>query len=287
MNDSIKISVVIPLFNKEDSIVETITSVLNQTFTDYELIIINDGSTDNSLEQINKINNSRIKVYSKENGGVSDTRNYGIDKAQGEFVFLLDADDIIRDDCLEILYNLTNLYPSESVFCGNFNIVDKEGVTCEARCKINSRQLVTDTFKELWIGGIFLRTGNVLIRNKCFEDVGGFNVRFSFYEDMEHVLNLLRKYNVVYDPEVIFTYQLEHNYLSSKKIPINRDWACFACFKGKSFYEKFIIGEVIYSSFIKRYRCKDYAGCLYLFNKHKFNLHYIFISKILKKMLIR
>lgn len=280
----ISISVVIPLFNKQDSINETIESVLKQTFSDYELLIIDDGSTDDSLKLIEKITDSRIKVYSKENGGVSDTRNFGIGKAQGEFVFLLDADDIIKADCLETLYELSMLFPEESVFCGNFDITESNTTVRASVCQIPSIAIVKEPLKELWKGGIFLRTGNMLVRSECFKVVGGFDTQFSYYEDMDHILNLIRKFNVVFDPKVIFSYQLEYNYLSSKTVSINKDWTCHVDFNNRSHYEKLIVGSVIYSSFRKRLRSKDYFGCCYLLKKHKLNLHYVFGCKILKKL---
>jgi glycosyltransferase involved in cell wall biosynthesis len=284
MNENIKISVVVPLFNKETSIYETLLSVLDQSFTYFELIVVDDGSTDSSLSVISKINDERLVVYSKKNGGVSDSRNFGIDKANASLIFLLDADDLIEKDCLETLYQLTNLYPKESIFCGNFEIVDSNSMVCSSKCKLNTRMLITEPLKELWKDGVFLRTGNMLVRKECFSVVGGFDIRLSYYEDMEHVLNLIRKYAVVFDPKVIFTYQLEHNYLSSKKVSLSKDWTWYASFNNKSYYEKLIIGSVVYSSLIKRFRSKDYSGCVCLLKKHFLSLHYIFGCKILKKL---
>jgi glycosyltransferase involved in cell wall biosynthesis len=103
MNKNIKISVVVPLYNKENSIHKTIISVLDQSFTDFELLIIDDGSKDDSLNVVSKINDARLVVHSKVNGGVSEARNFGIEKSNGEFIFLLDADDLIKKDCLTTL----------------------------------------------------------------------------------------------------------------------------------------------------------------------------------------
>lgn len=80
----INFSVVIPLFNKEDYIYDTIQSVLQQTYSDYEVIVVNDSSTDNSLEVVNSIDSSKIKVYTIPNSGVSEARNYGLAMANYE-----------------------------------------------------------------------------------------------------------------------------------------------------------------------------------------------------------
>ena len=80
MDSNIKFSVIVPLYNKANYIKKTITSILNQTYFNFEIIIIDDGSTDNSLEVVREIKDSRIHIFYKTNGGVSDARNYGIIK---------------------------------------------------------------------------------------------------------------------------------------------------------------------------------------------------------------
>lgn len=100
-----KISIIIPIFNTEKYLEECINSVLCQTYKNLEILLINDGSTDKSLlicEKYKKIDD-RIKLYSKKNGGLSDARNYGIEKAKGDFIFFLDSDDIIQKNTIEIM----------------------------------------------------------------------------------------------------------------------------------------------------------------------------------------
>ena len=86
-------SIVIPLYNKENYIGHTLKSVLNQAFQDFEIIIVNDGSTDKSLEKVNSIKDARVQLFSIENRGVSYARNYGIEKALASLIIFLDADD--------------------------------------------------------------------------------------------------------------------------------------------------------------------------------------------------
>lgn len=94
-------SIVIPLYNKQDSITNTLNSVLNQTFTDFEIVIVNDGSTDNSLAIVQKFNDPRIKIIDKPNGGVSSARNKGIREATKEWICFLDGDDLWKVNHLE------------------------------------------------------------------------------------------------------------------------------------------------------------------------------------------
>lgn len=90
------VSIIIPLFNKESSIKDTIISVLNQSHENIEIIIINDGSTDNSLGIVSKFKDFRIKVFNQTNQGVSSARNLGIKHSNGEFISFLDADDYFK-----------------------------------------------------------------------------------------------------------------------------------------------------------------------------------------------
>jgi glycosyltransferase involved in cell wall biosynthesis len=109
------ISVVVPAYNAERTILETIASVQQQTFSDFELIVINDGSTDGTLEQLNTVKDPRLKVFSYENGGISVARNRGIAQATGEFIAFLDADDLWTPDKLELQLAALQQHPEVGV----------------------------------------------------------------------------------------------------------------------------------------------------------------------------
>ena len=100
------ISVIIPVYNAQEGLSQCIDSLLDQTFSDYEIIILNDGSTDNSLEVIQNYasKNDSIRVIDKENEGVAKTRNRGIVLAKGEYIVFIDNDDFIAPDYLECFY---------------------------------------------------------------------------------------------------------------------------------------------------------------------------------------
>ena len=103
-----KISVIVPIYNVEDYLGECIESIINQDYHDFELLLINDGSTDNSLSICEKWKqqDSRIKVFSKENGGPSAARNFGLAKALGNYITFVDADDYVSKDYLSYLADL-------------------------------------------------------------------------------------------------------------------------------------------------------------------------------------
>ena len=110
------ISVVIPLYNKELSIERTIQSVLNQSYRDYELVVVNDGSTDCSLDVVERMKDERIKVISQANAGVSAARNAGILAAAGEYVAFLDGDDLWESNYLEEAVRLIEDYPNAAIY---------------------------------------------------------------------------------------------------------------------------------------------------------------------------
>ena len=111
-----KFSVVISVFNKENYIAETLKSVLAQTFTDFEVVILNDGSTDNSEAEILKFKDPRIRYFSKENQGASAGRNFTIQQAEANYIALMDADDYWYPFYLEEQNRLLTEFPNESVF---------------------------------------------------------------------------------------------------------------------------------------------------------------------------
>lgn len=117
-----RISVIIPLYNKAPYVAKTLESVKNQTFTDYECIIVNDGSTDNSAEIVERltINDERFRLLDQENAGVSAARNRGIAESKGELLCFLDADDWWAPTFLEEMVHLAEEYPEVGIFACNY-----------------------------------------------------------------------------------------------------------------------------------------------------------------------
>jgi glycosyltransferase involved in cell wall biosynthesis len=109
-------SVVISVYNKADYIENTLKSVVNQSFDDFEVIVVNDGSSDNSLEIINSINDDRISVITTENLGASMARNKGIEESNSDFIALLDGDDYWDKDYLKTIYDAISIFPNQKVF---------------------------------------------------------------------------------------------------------------------------------------------------------------------------
>lgn len=129
-----EISVIIPIYNVEPYIRRCIDSVINQTFKDMEIILVDDGSTDKSgqIADYYQSQDSRIQVIHKINGGLSDARNRGMEQARGKYLFFLDSDDALVKDTLELLYNAINRYEAECVVCG-FYYANEEGEWYDSR----------------------------------------------------------------------------------------------------------------------------------------------------------
>ena len=189
------ISVVIPLYNKERSIVSTIESVLTQTYKDWELIVVDDGSTDNSYnvvkELIGRIDNrwidDRLTLIYKENGGVSAARNRGIIESKGEYVAFLDGDDIWDKDFLKEMVRLIGDYPFKSIY----------GLACQKIVGDNIRFDEIQTYyrgetRWEWSTMAFSGSSSCVNRDDAIA-VGLFDTRMTHGEDIDMWWRLLLK----------------------------------------------------------------------------------------------
>ena len=104
-----KISIIVPVYNVSEYLAKCLDSLVSQSFKNIEIIVVNDGSTDNSEEIVKEYQKRymNIKYFYKENGGLSSARNYGLEKATGEYIIIIDHDDKLTNNALEILYNAT------------------------------------------------------------------------------------------------------------------------------------------------------------------------------------
>lgn len=125
------VSIIVPVYNGEVYLVRLIQSIMQQTWSDYELIVIDDGSTDNSLALLTKMKESfkeenKMIVIHQENGGISKARNRGLSEAQGEYIIFIDQDDLINNDYIEVLYNNIEKSRADIIISG-FNKVSTNG----------------------------------------------------------------------------------------------------------------------------------------------------------------
>ena len=123
-----KVSVIVPVYNVQDYLAKCLDSLVGQTLDDFEIIVVNDGSTDNSQEIMDRYAEkySNIKAFSKTNGGLSDARNYGIDRANGDFLGFVDSDDYVEAEMFQKMYNLALEHDAEMIIC-NLQKVNERG----------------------------------------------------------------------------------------------------------------------------------------------------------------
>lgn len=196
-------SVVIPLYNKAPYIKNTITSVLSQTHNDYEVIIIDDGSTDGSGEIIAGICDPRVRLIRQDNGGVSAARNRGIELAKANYVAFLDADDIWMPNHLETLKILIDTYPKCGLYATSYSIVTEYGKYRQLIVKGNKpigwhTKLDIDGYLDFIIGNFPFLTTTICISKPIIQDVGLFDIYLIRGEDQDMWLRIALKSDVAF-----------------------------------------------------------------------------------------
>ena len=181
-------SVIVPLYNKAAYIAKTIRSVLSQTHPDFEVLIVNDGSTDNSLEVVKAITDERISIISQENKGVSAARNTGIKAAKYDFIALLDGDDWWEETYLEEMLGLIREYPDVSFYSSMFAWVYKGKIFPAVKIlKNHSKKTTCFDGLEMGIQWKFLpvHTSAVIIKKDVLQQSGLFDERITLFEDFD------------------------------------------------------------------------------------------------------
>ena len=207
-----KISVIIPVYNAEETIKETIESVLSQTFSNFEIIVINDGSQDKTLEIVYRILDPRLKVFSYPNAGVSVTRNRGISQAAGDYVSFLDADDLWTPDKLETQLKALQANPQAAVAYSWTDWIDESGQFLRpgGHMSVNG-----DVYAKLLLRDFVESGSNPLIRRQALTEVGGFDESLNLAADWDMWLRLAARYEFVAVPSSQILYRVSPNSMSS------------------------------------------------------------------------
>lgn len=179
-----KYTIIIPLYNKGDFIVKTVYSVLQQSFSDFELIVVNDGSKDNGPALLKEIDDPRFILINKENGGVSSARNVGIRNAKGDWITFLDADDILYPFALETYESVMRNHPGYDV------IVAAADQSQKKYPSTNDIKIIEDYDYENAVsyakhGFSLVNTDCICIRKTLLDKVGYFNEQYTHGEDQD------------------------------------------------------------------------------------------------------
>jgi glycosyltransferase involved in cell wall biosynthesis len=202
------ISIVIPVYNGEKTIEETVRSVLKQTFQDFEIIIINDGSKDKTLEVIDGISDSRIQVYSYSNSGQGASRNRGISYAKGQYLSFLDADDLWTSDKLEAQLDALQANPEAAVAYSWTDFIDEFGNFLRPGSHLN---LSGNVYPHLLLSNILENGSNPLIRREAIDKVGQFDESLPPAEDWDLYLRLAAEYPFIVVPRPQILYRVYAN----------------------------------------------------------------------------
>lgn len=205
-------SVVIPLYNKEKDIANTIYSVLAQSYGSFELIIVNDGSTDNSRQVVEQFKDDRIILFDKSNGGAASARNYGVLKSNAEHIVFLDGDDYWYTDHLETLNGTLKQFPQAKWCSTAYEIKHNERLMLPMKCPAND-------YGTNWIGKIddffassmidcMAWTSSVCMRKDFFNELGGFNLIYDTGQDMDLWIRAALKSELYFCNKITTRYEL-------------------------------------------------------------------------------
>ena len=211
---NILISIIIPLYNKELFIERCLDSIFSQYNERIEVIVVNDGSTDNSPNIVKNYTHGKVILIDKENGGVSSARNTGLSYAKGKWVMFMDADDYFLNDIFPSLFDSLQRYSQYSILMANFRTKEFDG-SIKNSMNFNKECVIDKPLKLMWLRKISSRPGNTLIRKDAFDTVGKYDESLSYNEDQEFALRLLSIFRPVVIPLSIMEYAKTPNSAST------------------------------------------------------------------------
>lgn len=238
------ISVIIPLYNKEQIVERSVRSVLSQDYDDFEVVIVDDGSTDRSKEVVRGIDDARIRIVEQENGGPSKARNTGVRYAKGEWVVFLDADDELLPGALSYFLGMQERHSEADFFCAPYVWFEK-GVG--KICFSYDNRVVRNPYREHFGENFLPRTGAFLCRReKCLSVP--FNERLWRFEDLEWQFRIYRQVVIFTCSQPVLRLNVGFASASCARKDIEEDFIGHLDFRGKCFWERmslyaFYLGE--------------------------------------------
>ena len=189
--NNLKISVIMPVYNGEKYLAEAIESILTQTFTDFELIIVNDGSTDSSLETIERYNDRRIKlINNSKNLGITKSLNIALKEAKGKYIARQDADDISLSTRLEEQLKYIETHPEVGVVGTNVYNIQEDGTISGSSC-LDPKPTLEKLLKDNRI-----IHGSIMMGKRVIEEVGYYDDAFRISQDYELWLRISKNYEI-------------------------------------------------------------------------------------------
>ncbi|MCU0523245.1 MAG: glycosyltransferase [Elainella sp. Prado103] len=224
----VKVSVLLPVYNAERYLPEAIESILHQTFTDFELLILDDGSTDRSPRILHRYaaKETRMRVRTRENRGLIATLNEMLEWSQGEFLARMDADDIATPDRLQKQVEFLQRQPAVVCVGGAFDLIDPQGRTVQS---IPMPQTDEEIQRMLLIGRTIINHPCALIRRSALRQIGGYDPAMRTVEDLDMLLRLGEIGKLANLPDVILKYRFHPQSVSAQNIEFQTQMAQTAC----------------------------------------------------------
>ena len=252
------ISVIIPLYNKKKSIAQTLESVLAQTYTDYEIIVVDDGSTDNSLQVVKDycgkfpMSNIQFQIISKPNGGVCSARNRGIQEAKGEYVAFLDADDLWDKEYLTEQVKMIADFPEAAMWGINFAEMNKGKLVrkLETALPDGYRGYVDDYFQMKGRISDLFCSSSVVIRKDVFDKVGLFDERIKYAEDSDMWFRIIATNKVTFFDKYMVFYQWD---AENRAMQRKRELRCFLPYYVGKYREPMFKKNAVFYRWINRW----------------------------------
>lgn len=263
MTDKPFISVVIPLYNKEKSIAQSLKSVLDQTYTNFEIVVVDDGSTDKSVEEVRSIGDDRIQLLGQSNAGPSKARNTGVKNSKGDWIVFLDADDELLPDALSIFAEI--IVEHQDVDIIDCNRYVRRG---------NDEQLgfhplegyVKNPFKECFYGLVSPGEGRAAFR-KTLLLKRPYHEKIRRFEDAELIIRLLSDAKVYSSRKATMIVNCDFSAASHPRKDVMEDYFAYLDFSKGGFWRKMCVyrtfleerelypefGKVHYAKMYKRY----------------------------------
>ncbi len=211
-------SIIIPLYNKENFIENTLNSVLNQSFTDFEVILINDGSTDKSEEIILKFNDFRIRYFTKENGGVSTARNLGIEKAQSNYITFIDADDYWYPCFLQKMFENIHRFPELKVFSAAIEVETSKKVIASSYSIKKTGECQIVNYFHASLKETAICTSCAVFHKSIFMETGNFDTKIQSGQDTDMWIRIGLAYPVLFSWKILARYVYDAKSLSKKEL---------------------------------------------------------------------
>ncbi|MBY5961832.1 glycosyltransferase [Marinobacter nauticus] len=208
------VSIITPTFNRADYLPIAVESVLAQTMPEFELIVIDDGSTDNTSEVMERYtSDSRVRYFKQENQGQSIARNRGIEAAKGDYICFLDSDNAWLETKLSKSLQAFKENPEADIVYGDFILIDEHG----KEQGVNRMKRYSGRITSHLIHDNFISMNTTMTRRRCFEEMGGFDNADRLAEDYGLWLRFSTRYQFLYLPEILGYYRVMENQISSDK----------------------------------------------------------------------